>query len=65
MWQYLQDDREIVQAVEQELNHRRDALQAIEPATPMDADGEQAMPSEDDPAVLVRVTSGTCICFKD
>ena len=46
----LQDDREIVQAVEQELQQRQIALQALEPNA--DVDGDQGM-NEDSPALLV------------
>jgi hypothetical protein len=46
----LQDDKEIVQAVEQELQQRRTALQALEPNA--DVDGDQGM-NEDSPALMV------------
>ncbi|DBA75017.1 TPA: Nuclear cap-binding protein subunit 1 [Trebouxia sp. C0004] len=46
-----QDDKEIVQAVEQELHQRQTALQALEPnADPVD--GDQGM-NEDSPALMV------------
>ena len=46
----LQDDTEIVQAVEQELQQRQTALQALEPNA--DTDGDQGM-NEDSPALVV------------
>lgn len=46
----LQDDKEIVQAVEQELQQRQIALQALQPNA--DADGDQGM-NEDSPALMV------------
>ena len=48
----LQDDKEIVQAVEQELQQRQIAVQALEPNA--DVDGDQGM-NEDSPALMVRL----------
>lgn len=48
----LQDDKEIVQAVEQELQQRQIALQALQPNA--NADGDQGM-NEDSPALMVHL----------
>ena len=49
----IQDDREILQGVEQDLQQRRETLQAIQPDAAM-ADGDQPMdPAEDSPALVV------------
>ena len=51
----LQDDREILQAVEQELQQRRDRLQALEPDAAAQ-DGDQPMePVGETPALVVSL----------
>ena len=57
----LQDDKEIVQAVEQELQQRQIALQALEPNA--DVDGDQGM-DEDSPALKVCLLQPSCTLFK-
>lgn len=54
-WDGIQDDRDILQAVEQELQQRRARLQALEPDAEMQ-DGEQPMqPAEETPTLLVSI----------
>ena len=49
----MQDDREILQACEQELARRQASLQALLPTTPLDEAADGAAPAEDSPAVTV------------
>lgn len=54
-WDDVQDDRDILQAVEQELQQRRGRLQALEPDAEMQ-DGDQPLePAEETPTLLVSL----------
>lgn len=46
-----QDDREILQACEQEMARRQASLQALLPTTPIDEAADGAAPAEDSPAI--------------
>lgn len=65
-WDVVQDDRDILQATEQELQQRRARLQALEPDAEMQ-DGDQPLePAAETPTLVVSLpavpeSAGSCL----